>query len=164
MDQANYGVCDTCGNKLISRYHTFSRNIEHYQCGGGEQPCNVMVLRSDGMWQYCSNACALQGEYDQLIDRGIPLTTPGSGPIESCSKCGNQIDLTRPHIAYEMMELTEVRQPWLLSAVPHSSRTVARLCLRCDSDVALDDSYVSLNEPDENYNLVESTEAFFLIK
>jgi hypothetical protein len=164
MNQAFYGVCDTCKDKLTSRYHTFSRNIERHQYGDGEQSCNVVVLRSDGLWQYCSDACSLQGEYDQLRDRGISLSTPGPGPIEPCSKCGSPIDLTDQHIAYEMMELTEVRQPWLLSAEPHNSRTVARLCVRCDGDLTLDASCISVNEADETPTMAEITESFSMMK
>ena len=142
MSDACYGTCNTCGVALDSRYHSLSRNVERHQYNPPDADptsCTNHILRSDRLEQYCGAECAWVGAYSELNDRGISLIDLGKGKVSPCSKCGKPIDLTQPHVAYELMDQTEIRQPWLLSVNPHDSKTVARLCSTCDGDLAAAD-------------------------
>lgn len=138
MSDNYYGICATCSATLNSRYYSFSRNIERHQYTRPDaisQLHTCIVLHSEQLAHYCSPECAEAGTNAELAQRGIPLQITGNGPIEPCSKCGKPINLTVPHATFELMDLTEIRQPWLLSAQPHGSQTVARLCSSCDGDL-----------------------------
>lgn len=141
MKTGDYGRCDTCGVALTSRYHGFSRQIARCQypvSAGTEKLAAVLhVLYEEQLTQYCGEACATVGAHAQLQDRGIKWHVVAPGPIAPCSKCGMPVDLTQPHVAYEMMDQTEIRQPWLTTVEPHDSETLARLCQGCDGDVAI---------------------------
>ena len=141
MGEIFYGRCDTCNLRLKSRYHTLSRNIERHQFSHAEnmeQSNTCEVLQSDRLTQYCGEACCTVGVYSQLRDRGIEFVFDESGSTLPCSKCGRQLDMRAPHIAYEVMDQTEIRTPWLHSVEPHDSEIVARLCLKCDPGIATD--------------------------
>lgn len=145
MKDTYFGMCTTCGVAVNSRYHSLSRNVERHQYGptdAAPQSCTCFILRSDRIGQYCSAACGWDGAYRALIERGFFLSIPGNGPVVPCAKCAKPIDLTQPHVAYELMDQTEIRQPWLLSVEPHDSETVARLCCACDGDLATEDGAV----------------------
>jgi hypothetical protein len=137
-----YGRCDTCASKLGSRYHVFCRHVERLQydaAGEGAAPSIFThVLHAEHLTQYCGAACAEDGGYCQLYDRGIPFGMVADGPLAPCSKCRAPMDLTQAHVAYELMEQTETRQPWLTSIEPHDSQTIARLCKNCDADLSVD--------------------------
>lgn len=140
MDVPFYGRCDTCGELLSSRYYSFNRLIEKFQYHAANDPSNpavvVDILSSDHLTQYCSSECAHVGAYCQLRDRGITSDTEISpGPIANCSKCKKQMDLTHAHVAYELMDQTEIQQPWFTSSEPHDSATVAVVCSGCDNDL-----------------------------
>lgn len=153
MSEAYFGTCNTCGAGLGSRYHSLSRNLERRQYDhpdAASKACTIHVLRSDRLEQYCGAECAWVGAYSELNDRGIPLLDPGEGRVTPCAKCGKPIDLTQPHVAYELMDQTEIRKPWLLSVKPHDSETVARLCASCDNDFSAEDSAEDDNEDDAN--------------
>lgn len=145
-----YGWCDTCGEKVQRRYHSFSRQIERIgyanAADGAKSSQAINVLYSERLTQYCNADCAAVGAYCQLEDRGIPLTVVRNGPIAPCSKCGKPMDLRQLHVAYEVMDLTEIRQPWLLSAEPHDSETVARVCNQCDPDLSVGESLNAVQE------------------
>ena len=135
MSDTYFGICATCSTTLNSRYHAFNRNIERLQYSPSSAPPQLrscIVLHSEQLAHYCSPECAEAGASFVLEQLGIPLQITGNGPIEPCSKCGKPVNLTVPHVAYELMDLTEIRQPWLLSIQAHDSKTVARLCANCD--------------------------------
>lgn len=141
MNDEFYGRCDTCAAKVKSRYHTISRNIERYQFDADDTKLSVTctVLRSDRLEEYCGEECCNVGVYCQLNDRGMEIQATGPGPIVQCSKCTKPLDMRQTHVAFEVMDQTEIRQPWLVSVEPHGSEIVARLCSLCDSDLAFDE-------------------------
>lgn len=141
MDASFHGICDHCGKKVAARHHAFSRHVERaiypiLDIPVGPQTIHVEVLHAEELARYCCSKCAEIGAYCQLADRGIVLGELGSGPITPCSKCGQPMDLREPHVAYEMMNQTESGPPWLLSAEPHESALLARICTDCQGSIA----------------------------
>lgn len=138
----SFGCCEVCGRPLAARHHSLDRHIEQLTYpspdAAPEAPITAKVLYAESLAHYCSAICAVQGAEKALAQRGIRITLPGPGPIETCSKCGTPVDLSRPHVIYEDMELTEVRQPWLLQAQPHEVNVLAVVCDACDGH--LDDA------------------------
>jgi len=134
--------CDCCGQPLATRYHTFDRNVERhaYDRLGDTiaKQTTVTVLHSDTLGQYCSADCAQISAKNGLWQRGIRLTYPGDGPLEACAVCGNLVDMTEPHVAYQTMDQTEIYTSWICSVQPHSSETLAVVCPGCDSDLPVD--------------------------
>ncbi len=139
MDEAFYGRCDHCGKKVASRHYALSRHIEQcfYPVQGvpGPQIVQVSVLQAEELTRYCCSDCADVGAYVQMQDRGIELKEIAPGPIVPCSKCGQMMDLRIVHVAYEMMDQTELRRPWLISGEPHDANSLARVCKNCDGSV-----------------------------
>lgn len=157
MNDAFYGRCDTCSIKVQSRYHSISRNIERYlfEVKGAQLCVSCTVLRSDRLEEYCGEECCNVGVYCQLNDRGMEVKAIGPGPVVPCTKCGKPLDMRQPHVAYEVMDQTEIRQPWLLSVETHTSEIVARVCTICDSDLAVAENMIT-DVPIAKASLVEA--------
>ncbi len=165
MAHSCYGQCETCAVNLTSRYHSLSRHVEQCQYTASDddntQLTRINILHAEQVTQYCGSECAQIGAYSQLNDRGISLNLVGDGPITPCSKCSKPMDLTQAHIAYELMDQTEIRQPWITCADTHDSETVARVCSNCDGDLAMVTAFDAMDEPKDSaqsavaQNLVE---------
>ncbi len=139
----SFPPCDRCGQDLEDRYHTFDRNVERYDYNRtGDtiaEQTTIVVLHSDNLGQYCSANCAQISAEDGLRQRGIRLTYPGDGPLEVCAVCGNLLDMTEPHVAYQTMDQTEMYTSWIISIQPHDSEVLAVVCPSCDSDLPVDE-------------------------
>lgn len=144
--QEDYGRCEACDAVLTARYHSFERLVERFSYDQpGETPddqATITVLRCDLLGLYCGQACAMPAVLLGLAERGLRPTDCGAGPIEVCAKCGGPMDLTKPHVAYQLMDQTETRQPWLASIEPHDTDTLAYVCPRCDGDLSADEMNV----------------------
>jgi hypothetical protein len=135
----DYGICDTCMTPLTDRYWSFDRQVEQFvydQPGHTPAECaSVTVLRSEPLGFYCGRGCAFPAALLLLAERGLRSTECGAGPIETCAKCGGPVDLTKPHVLYQLMDQTETRKPWLISIQPLELESLAYVCPRCDGDL-----------------------------
>ena len=139
-ESETYGVCDICEIWLTARYWTFDRLVQRFDYGQpGDSPescATVTVLRNDMLSQCCSIDCARFAALAGLVARGLRQAKCGAGPIEVCAKCNAPVDLTKPHVLYQLMGQTELRQPWLTTIEPLDIEYLAYVCPRCDSDLA----------------------------
>lgn len=138
MSASFYGRCDHCYRNIGARHYGLSRHIEQYFYplpDLGTQTVQLSVLYAEELTKYCCSDCSEVGAYEELYDRGIELNEILPGPVAPCSKCGKLMDLRLPHVAYELMDQTEIRKPWLISVEPDDSRTVARICAACDGNL-----------------------------
>ncbi len=142
--------CDTCGASLGARYWSFNRLVERVDYDRqGETPddcATITVLRDDVLGQFCDDGCAKITAWSDLAGRGLRLIECGAGPIETCAKCGGPVDLTEPHVFYQLMDQTETRRPWLNTIQPHDTEALAYVCSRCDGDLAADEMNVPETE------------------
>lgn len=147
----DFGRCDTCEAGLTSRYSSFNRLVERIDYDRpGETPddqATITILRDDVLGEFCGEVCAMPSVLLALFERGLRHSGGGAGPIETCAKCGGPVDLTQPHVAYQLMDQTETRKPWLISIHTHEAETLAYVCQHCDGDLAAD-----------GMNLLESVE------
>lgn len=166
MNCQYFGTCDTCGTAVGSHYQSLSRNVERYQYENPDavspESSTTVILHSERLTQYCKADCAAIGVYNQLSDRGISFAAVGNGPIEPCSKCARPINLAQANVAYELMDQTEIRQPWLLSVETHDSEIVARQCSDCDG-VLTHDFMGDVTDIDQDEQVSTSTTGLQLI-
>ena len=141
-ESKDFVECGTCCASLGARYWSFNRLVEQVDYDRqGETPddcATITVLRDDVLGQFCDDDCARLTAWLDLASRGLRLIECGAGPIESCAKCGGPVDLTKPHVFYQLMDQTETRQPWLVSVQPHDTEPLAYVCPRCDGDLVAD--------------------------
>lgn len=165
----DYGVCDTCQIPLGARYWSFDRQVEQFvydQPGDTPSECaTVTVLHSDALGIFCGRDCASLTALLRLAEGGLRIVECAAGPIETCAKCGEPVDLTKPHVLYQLMDQTESRQPWLISIQPLDTESLAYVCPRCDGDLAADEMNVPESESEAKpievkaIGFAESTEA-----
>jgi hypothetical protein len=155
MKKIDYGSCDACGKPLLARRFNFNRHVERCLYGQDESDdgVTIIVLRAEELAAYCSRECAWPAILTSLAERGVRHTGSGVGPVEVCAKCGGPVMMSHPHVAYNVHDETEFRQPWLTHVDVHDAEALADVCVRCDGDVEADSA--NLPEPEE----MESPEA-----
>jgi ssDNA-binding Zn-finger/Zn-ribbon topoisomerase 1 len=138
--------CDTCGASLDVRFWSFDRLVQRFDYDRqGDTPddcATVTVLRDEMLGQFCDDDCARLTALPDLAERGLKLVECGAGPIETCAKCGGPVDLTEPHVFYQLMDQTVTHKPWLSSVQPHDTEALAYVCPRCDGDLTADEMNV----------------------
>ena len=139
----DFGCCGACAASLTARYTSLNRLVERTDYDRpGETPddqATITTLRDDVLGEYCDAVCAMPSALLVLFERGLRHAGGGAGPIETCAKCGGPVDLTEPHVTYQLMDQTETRKPWLISIQPHDAEVLAYVCQRCDGDLAADE-------------------------
>lgn len=147
----NFGECEACGASLGARYWSFNRLVERLDYdrqGDAPDDCaTITVLSDEPLGQFCGDGCARLTALLGLAERGLRLFDCGTGPIETCAKCGGPVDLTEPHVFYQLMDQTETRKPWLNTIQPHDFESLAYVCPRCDGDLTADE----MNVPETVY-------------
>ncbi|MBP8168445.1 MAG: hypothetical protein KAX99_02175 [Azonexus sp.] len=135
MNANDFGRCDHCGTALHAKYWSFDRNIEQfsYAESSGKVETTINIILSEGLHTYCSDWCANLAVQEAMAERGFFNLYPGGGPIELCAECSKPVDMTKPHVAYNLMVGTEVRKLWMTEFIPHDSESIAVICRACES-------------------------------
>jgi hypothetical protein len=119
--------CFTCKRRFRSTLFSISRewNRVHYEEGDPE----VEISSSEGLECYCSQACATARRTSVMANEGVPISRPGLGPIEPCSKCGAPVDMTKFHLTY--LDSYEVHESAMVLRT-ESVDYLAVLCRTCE--------------------------------
>lgn len=118
--------CFTCNRRFRSALYSISRELERVDYVEAEPV--VEISASVGLECYCSQACAASRRSLVMAREGVPISNPGLGPIEPCSRCGAPVDMTEFHVTY--LESYEVhRSAITLDTV--SLNYLAVLCRKC---------------------------------
>jgi predicted nucleic-acid-binding Zn-ribbon protein len=90
--------CFTCSIRFKERVFNIIREWErvHFDTKLPE----IEIEDAYGLECYCSQTC-LEGRRDEVMEReGVPIRRPGTGPVESCAKCGGPVDMSEFHLTY----------------------------------------------------------------
>lgn len=136
MSRHDCGTCDACGKPLEARRWTFNRHVErlHY-AATPEDAISAQVIAAETEAAYCSRECAWPALLVRLAEKGVRHTGGGTGPVESCARCGGPVVMSRPHVSYNLHDETQLRQPWLTEVQVHWDEGLAEVCLRCDGEI-----------------------------
>lgn len=128
--------CDYCGGLLQARRQEFDYWIMqlnyHEPDDASSALASAQIFEADNVGVYCQMNCAILGAESELHHRNIALTHPGPGPLETCSICGNMLDRSQPHRAYELLDATRKVTREGIVLEPHDSITLAIVCTQCD--------------------------------
>ncbi|MBP0622925.1 hypothetical protein [Cupriavidus consociatus] len=84
----------------------------------------------DYLWmeEFCSCDCRAAARPSVLAKHDIPVRYPGSGPVETCARCGAPVDMTAWHLAVYQIDMRIVSDVVLQ---PTNGTLLAVLCRRC---------------------------------
>ena len=121
--------CETCGKPYRTPMFDVAKEYERTIFQEANRLPEVEIIGSVEIGQYCSSACRDRARSDLLLRENVRPTYPDIGPIESCSRCGLPIDMTKFHLAYVESILD---QEWgRMSASVLESVVLAVLCNAC---------------------------------
>ena len=126
--------CAVCALTLSPRYVAFVRRVRRlvYQSSEGKPKVTEQVLSSDLQPAWCSIGCWTDMADSVIAALVLKTPFPGSGPVVPCSRCGDLVDNTKPHVAYVVLDIEVKNAPWATTAKVHSSRLLAVLCWECE--------------------------------
>ncbi len=124
------GDCQACRRPLGVRVFSFDRHIEQYRYRDNES-IDGEVLEAETLSRYCSAECAWSGVLHWLGQRGIKYSGGSAGPIAICGKCGQPLDMTKPHVAYTLQEELLHHKPGYDEAEVLMAEGVADTCIQC---------------------------------
>lgn len=121
--------CMTCGTPFRSPLFDIAKEYERTIFSGEIIYPEVEVIGSEGIGQYCSEACRSKSRDALLLKENVHATFPDIGPIELCSRCAEPIDMTLFHLTYVESTITG---DWDSSIVDSSNVvTLAVVCNKC---------------------------------
>lgn len=133
--------CDACGKRFRTPLYDISREFEQTFFYQEPRSPEIEVLGAESIANYCSASCREQKRDELLHQERVRATFPGIGPVESCSRCGGAVDMTKLHLTYVQMNTT---QDWdRLIADVLDAQTLAVVCQDCHpvpSSIATADS------------------------
>lgn len=137
-DNAFY--CMGCNKPFHSPLYSITRSNEQMHFYPGERLPEAEVLFAESIGDYCSQACLDLNRDHLLKSHQVRSTYPGPGPVESCSRCGNPVDMSRPHWTWTEEMADVVWGQGIEQIQPTEAHLLAVLCRKCDlnSDQSLE--------------------------
>lgn len=137
-DNAFY--CMACNKSFHSPLYSITRSNEQIHFYSGERLPEAEVLFAESIGDYCSKACQDLNRDHLLKSHQVRSTYPGPGPVESCSRCGNPVDMSRPHWTWTEEMADVVWGQGIEQIQPTEAHLLAVLCRKCDlnSDQSLE--------------------------
>lgn len=118
--------CFTCGAQFRSRQYCITREQELVEFNHADIPV-VSKRGAESLEIYCSAACLGEHRKAVMAQEKCPVTRPGLGPIETCSRCATPFSTADWHRAY----VESGEDPHGNVATPFFVEVLARLCPRC---------------------------------
>lgn len=123
-------MCDFCNKPIGEHNHLLSRNIQVVDYETVPEEDITTVLDSVDVGSYCSFECAQEAIPIKMAALGIKFGLYDYEPLSVCCICDGLVDKTKPHVAYEYIEIVVTD---LVGEVIHADG-VANICNVCDSD------------------------------
>jgi hypothetical protein len=90
--------CEECGTMFNSPLYGIERERTRTIFFAEGRLPEVDIASSETFVNFCSLTCRERGREKVFEHLGISVTNPGIGPIEKCSQCGEDIDMTKWHM------------------------------------------------------------------
>ena len=128
-------TCTLCGTSVGDRYHCFDRRMESLVLT--EQDGKVIttehIANCQVMFIYCSAFCWDIHAPTVAAELQVAKPYPPAGLITPCSRCGNPVNRTAPHISYAISELQDTQTEPYPIAQCLDDREFAVLCKNCEA-------------------------------
>lgn len=125
--------CMVCNTTFHSSLYSITRSNEQMHFYPGERLPEAEVLFAESVGEYCSQACLDLSRDLLLKSYGVRSTHPGVGPIESCSRCNDLVDMSSPHWTWTEEKADVVWGNGIEQFNPTATTLLAVLCKQCDS-------------------------------
>ena len=121
------GPCMKCGTWCEAVMYELSACFERLSFPA--DTCPVADV-GDYLWieEFCSCDCRAEARQSVLAKYDIPVRNPGSGPVETCARCGATVDMAAWHLAVYQMDMLIESEDVLR---PTNATLLAVLCRRC---------------------------------
>ena len=127
IGEANCQACNVCEQPLGNPQFGISRQFERTIFSKNDDLDEVEVIDSNEIRAYCSSECLNKNRDLLLAQENVRASYPGIGPVESCSRCGRPVDMTRFHMAWVEDEV-EIQG---YEATPINAEVLAVACDQC---------------------------------
>ncbi|MFO1412945.1 MAG: hypothetical protein U1F10_03355 [Burkholderiales bacterium] len=133
MSPLAHARCHVCGDVVANPCHSFDRRIATLGATGDGAPAPVAcrVVFDEALFVYCSEGCwdVHQAEIARML--ALASTYPPAGFVVPCSRCGEPVDRTEPHVDYGIT-VTRIADEGILMGFCHDDRDFAVLCRHCE--------------------------------
>ena len=124
--------CMACNKPFHSPLFSITRSNETMHFYFGDRLPEAEAFFAESIGDYCSQACLNLNRDRLLKSHQVRSTYPGSGPIESCSRCRHPIDMSKPHWTWTE-EIADVAWGKGIEQIqPTKAHLLAVLCQKCD--------------------------------
>ncbi|MBB5463681.1 hypothetical protein [Paraburkholderia sp. Cpub6] len=90
--------CFTCNIRFKGRVFSITREWERVDFTKSLPV--IEIADAEGLECYCSRACLEKRRDEVMAKEGVPIRYPDIGPVESCAKCAEPVDMTEFHLTY----------------------------------------------------------------
>lgn len=128
-------TCKTCNGEILARHVSIALRVEvaGLQLIEGIQVRSVDVFSDNCLFEFCDHVCWGKMEPVVIAAFGLKATYPQFQWITSCSKCGAEVNRTKPYTTLNIYDLDESSRPWLTTGTMHDDTEFAVLCSDCHS-------------------------------
>ena len=124
--------CMACLKPLGTPQFFISRAYERTIFYSNGRYPEIEIMAAEAIGSYCSGKCLNFEKIAILIRENVRSTFPGIGPVESCSRCGRPVDMTRFHRTWTESEEEITRGEYIEISKPLSVTTLAVACRNCE--------------------------------
>ena len=141
MTDSSFPCCAVCGQPVAHPHCGFDRRIEALAVsrGDGQAATTCNILFDEELYVYCSQACWTAHEPRLVAALRLQHPYPGAAFGEPCSRCGEPVDRTDPHVAYHVVQ-TRVADGGITVGPCQDDRGFALLCRDCEAPEPVSDN------------------------
>ena len=94
--------CTTCHRMFSSVVFDLSREYDRVIYHRPSALDEVAVADAEGIASFCSQDCRARGTAAVMVEQQVPIPAerPGIEPVESCAKCGGDVDMSEWHLTF----------------------------------------------------------------
>lgn len=125
--------CHVCNEAFFSPLRSLDRRVQQQSLAevDGKIQETLHVHQSEDVYQYDSKACRTTHEPAVITQLKLKSTYPSSGTVVPCSRCGDPVSRTSPHVSYAWVTL-EFQDSTSMIGHCTGDTELAVLCRRCE--------------------------------
>ena len=122
--------CIICSTRLVPYAYTFARNVEVVETDKNHEWIDINIIKSFPIsGPYCA-ICVEKVIHSRFSEWGVKNISYDTGVFTACGKCYADVDKTKPHVVYNIIEEVYVG----VDSENATCEGVATICNRCDSN------------------------------